>query len=136
SDSHGVMASSSRIRLGLWLRPPDAAWAASVCGRRGDVGLIGSVLFGLSCSKRSRTPGCLAVLAMTHYEMWPAALCSASAIPTQLSGLNPFKVGFIRYLCSSHAFAAYCFETLVARAPPRLDTGPLANGYPGRIRTS
>jgi len=69
--------------------------------------------------------------------MWPATLCSASALPTQLSGLNPFKVGFIRYLCSSHSFSAYRSRTLVTRTPARLDTGPLAIGYyPGRIRTS
>jgi hypothetical protein len=28
--------------------------------------------------------------------MWPAVLCSARAVSRQLSGLNPFKVGFSR----------------------------------------
>jgi hypothetical protein len=136
SDSRDVMTSSSVVNLGLRLRQAAPARAGSVCGWRHDAGLIGSVLTAMSCSKRSRTPGRLVVLAMTPYEMWPASLCIASANPTQLSGLNPFKVGFIRYLCSSHSFVAYCSRTLVTRTSARLDTGPVASSYPGRAHTA
>ena len=48
------------------------------------------------------------------------------ALGALLSGLNPFKVGFIRYLCSSRPFTAYCSQ--VPSCPDTREAGYWVRG--------
>jgi len=128
SDSHVLSTASSLSRLGERLRDTDPE--GSDLGARQGVGLAGFVVIAMSRSKRSRTPGRPAALAMSALR---AVVCGdiqrIDLSQHRFRGSISFKVGLIRYPCSSRASAAYGFAHPVTEMNARLGTRLLARDY-------